>query len=71
MSKGVMESQCTKCTNRHVCKYRDTYLRTVETIMGVKVDGVSLSELEFLNPIEVDCKYETNVMKQNIRSCST
>lgn len=72
MSDGVRETQCTKCAHRHVCKYKDIYLRALETVLKTEVTQhddsnriavTPITELEFLNPIELDCKHELNLTR--------
>lgn len=72
MSDGVRETQCTKCAHRHVCKYKDMYLKALETVLKTEItqhdksNGISITpitELEFLNPIELDCKHQTNLIQ--------
>ena len=63
MSDGVRETQCTRCMHRHICKYKEVYLKAVEAVSKVEVieNGITrtpITMLEFLNPIELDCRYE-------------
>lgn len=66
MSEGVRETQCTRCAHRHVCKHKEIYLEAIEAVLQTRVNNKPISELEFLNPIELDCKYETNLIQPRL-----
>lgn len=78
MSDGVRETQCTSCIHRTMCKYRDIYLHALEQVLKMEIGFdedskklVPISELEFLNPIELDCKYQQTLDSINAISYRT
>lgn len=71
MSEAVMETQCTTCSHREVCSFKDEYLMVQDRINSMRIysdnqDGshnmTPLSSFKWLKPIKIDCKYYNIVL---------
>lgn len=69
MSEACKETLCTICQHREICKFKEDYLKIVETVSNMrisqekpdgKIESTPLSNFEFLGKISIACKYYTN-----------
>ena len=72
MSDCVKETLCTRCEHRNVCKYKEDYLKVVESIYNANVcfeneDGKhcmkKVTNYDFIGEIKVPCKYCYQLLK--------
>lgn len=68
MKDCVKETLCTKCEHRNVCKYKEDYLKVVESVYNASVcfkdkDGKhcmkKVTYYDFIGEIKIPCKYFT------------
>lgn len=66
MSECVKETLCTRCEHRIVCKYKEDYLKIIESVNNASVclkdeDGKhcmkKVTDYDFIEEIKVRCKY--------------
>ena len=66
----AMETACTKCTHRNVCKYKEEFLEAQEAVSNavigsdpVSKDGIVhqgfryISGIDYIEPVKLHCKY--------------
>lgn len=62
----VKETLCTKCEHRNVCKYKEDYLKVVESVYNAIVcfeadngkHGMKkVTNYDFIGEIKIPCKY--------------
>lgn len=66
MSEAVMETQCTSCSHREVCSFKDEYLMVQKEASNMRISRedeydrhcmIPVSNFKWLKPIKVECKY--------------
>ena len=66
MSDCVKETLCTRCEHRNICKYKQDYLKIIESVNNARVyyeadEGKEnikkVIDYDFIGEIKVPCKY--------------
>lgn len=69
-TKVVIDTQCTSCSHKEVCSYRETYAKILKAMSNApvellcndlkKVQFKRVADFDFINRISVDCGYYQN-----------